>query len=67
MKKNATADKLPMKITIDLFESASGSGFHFRGVAENGEIVFQSEEYTRRGDAKRAAKSIASATFEVIE
>ena len=41
--------------------------WRFNAKAANGEILFQSEAYTRPDDAKRAAKALCAAKLEFKE
>jgi len=45
--------------TITVFEAVGDWRFHAR--AKNGEILFQSEGYTRKEDAERAALALTRA------
>lgn len=47
-----------MKPTIHIFEGLDG--FYLRVVSYNGETMLVSESYSRRWNAKRAAKRISS-------
>jgi uncharacterized protein YegP (UPF0339 family) len=44
---------------VERFRGRDGL-WYFRGLARNGEIVYASEGYRRRGDATRAARSLAA-------
>lgn len=41
--------------------------FYFRGVAENGEIIFASESYTTKAKRDRTVRLFHGATFDVTE
>lgn len=41
-------------------------GFRFHAKAANGEILFQSESYTRREDAERAAVALTKAKLVLV-
>jgi len=50
------------RYTVTVFMSKDG--WRFRAMAANHEILFQSEAYTRPGDAERAAKALCAAKLE---
>lgn len=50
------------RATITLRHGADGQ-WYFRAKAPNNEIVFQSEGYTRREDAERAAIAMTETKF----
>ena len=50
------------RYTVTVFMSKDG--WRFRAQAANNEILFQSEAYTRPGDAERAAKALCAAKLE---
>jgi uncharacterized protein len=52
-----------MAARFEIYEDAAGE-FRWRLVAANGEIVAQSEGYTRRGDAERGAEAARVAARE---
>ena len=47
--------------TIHVFQAADGWRFHAK--AGNNEIIFQSESYTRKEDAERAARMVEDGRF----